>query len=345
MSVKKFIALVLSAIMILALAACTPKKSESEATDAVVKETVDEPTATAPAEETSPAEKKKIRVGFSSVAFFDEWCKNLATTFETLAATDEYSMFEPIVLDGNGDVEKQINTIESLIQQDCDYIAAQPLSGTEPALAEVNAAKIPLFCVDMVPSSDAGLTWTQVGVDEKEFGRIQARKLAEALPENATVCIVMNTLGMNSQIHRTAGFEEEIAALRPDIEILDKQTSESKTEKAMNLVEDWIQRFGEDGINAIVSQSQMSTQGIIESLRAHGLVGKVLVASVDCPTPAGGNWLAEGATIVDVFYDYEALVRGVYDAILAHEKDGSELPANIAISPLAVTIDNAADFQ
>jgi len=113
----------------------------------------------------------------------------------------------------------------------------------------------------------------------------------------------------------------------------------------MNLVEDWIQRFGEDGISAIVSQSQMSTQGIIEALRAHDLVGKVLVASVDCPTPAGGDWLAEGATVVDVFYDYEALVRGVYDTILSYENDGVALPESIAISPLAVTIDNAADFQ
>lgn len=290
----------------------------------------------------SGSDSGKIQFGFSSAAFSDEWCKNLAETYEELAATD-YPQFEVTILDGQLDAEKQINTIDSLIQQGMDYIAVQPLNGTSTALKRVNDEGIPLFCVDMVPD-DSSLTWTQIGVDETMFGKMQADALAEVLPENGTVCIVMNKLGMNSQIYRTQGFEERIAELRPDVKILDKQTSDSDTAKAMNLVEDWLQRFGEDGINAVVSQSAQSTQGIVESLKAHGLDGKVFVASVDCPSPSGPEWLESGATIVDVFYDYSALARATFDSILTYEESG-EQEENVMIDPVAVTVDNCADYK
>lgn len=292
--------------------------------------------------QTSGAADGKIRLGFSSAAFSDEWCKNLAESYKELAAS-EYPQFEVIVLDGQIDAEKQINTIDSLIQQGMDYIAVQPLGGTSTALKQVNDAGIPLFCVDMVPE-DASLVWTQIGVDETMFGKLQADALAEVLPENGTVCIVMNKLGMNSQIYRTQGFEEQIASIRPDVKILDAQTSDSDTAKAMNLVEDWLQRFGEDGVNAIVSQSAQSTQGIVESLKAHNLVGKVNVASVDCPSPSGPEWLESKATVVDVFYDYTALARATFDAILRYEETGKQ-EESIMIDPVAVTVDNCADYK
>ncbi len=338
---KRALALVMTFVLAGTLAACGSSSSATSTTASTVASTSTS-ASTAGDSAASGSDSDKIKIGFSSAAFSDEWCKHLADAFAELAES-EYPQFEVTLLDGNIDAEKQINTIESLIQQDMDYIAVQPLQGTEPALLEVNEAEIPLFCVDMVPSNE-GLVWTQVGVDEAEFGRLQAEAMAEVLPENGKVCIVMNMLGSNSQIYRTQGFEERIAELRPDVTILDKQTSESKTDKAMNLTEDWIQRFGEDGIDGIVCQSAMSVQGVVESLRAHDLLGKVQVASQDFTQPSGTEWLKSGATCVDVFYDYNALVRGVYDTILAYEA-GTELPEQVTIAPTAYTIDNVDEYQ
>lgn len=215
MSLKKALATLLATVMMLSLVSCGSKSNEEAPGDA--------------SKPTESAESSgKIKVGFSSAAFSDEWCHNLALTFENLTAT-EYPEIEVTVLDGNIDAEKQINTIQSLMQQGMDYIAVQPLPGTEPALQEVVDAGVPLFCVDTVPTSDT-LVWTQVGVDEAEFGRLQAEKLAEVLPENGTVCIAMNQLGTNSQINRTRGFEEKIAELRPDVTIIDEQPADSKTD-------------------------------------------------------------------------------------------------------------------
>lgn len=154
----------------------------------------------------------------------------------------------------------------------------------------------------------------------------------------------MNQLGSNSQINRTRGFEEKIAELRPDVTIIDEQPADSKTDKAMNLVEDWLQRFGADGINAIVCQSAMTVQGVVEALRAHDLLGKIYVAAQDFTQPSGTEWLETGATYVDVFYDYNALAKGVYDTILDHEKNGTDLPAQVMINPSVWTKENASEF-
>lgn len=287
------------------------------------------------------ADDDKIKVGFVSATFADEWCHNLALAFEKFAGTD-YPEIEVTVLDGNADPSVQINVIEALLQQDMDYIVVHPMPGAEPGLLMIQDAGIPVICVDMVPNAE-GLVWTQVGVDEAEFGRLQAAALAEVLPENGTVGIAMNQLGMNSQIYRTAGFEEKIAELRPDVKIIDKQPVDSKTDKAMNLVEDWLQRFGSDGINAIVCQSAMGVQGVVEALKAHDLTGKIYVAAQDFTQPSGTEWLKNGETIVDVFYDYNALARGTYDTIMAHEA-GEEMPEQVMITPSVWTIDNCEEF-
>ena len=341
MSLKKLLATLLTAVMLLSLAACGGGKDQA---DSGAASSGNEPPAQTDTSGGGDGGESggKIRVGFSSAAFSDEWCHNLALAFESLTES-EYPEIEVVTLDGNIDAEKQINTIESLLQQEMDYIAVQPLPGVEPALQAVVDAGIPLICVDTVPTSDT-LVWTQVGVDEAEFGRLQAEKLAEVLPENGTVCIAMNQLGMNSQINRTRGFEEKIAEIRPDVTIIDKQPADSKTDKAMNLMEDWLQRFGADGINGVVCQSAMTVQGIVESLRAHDLTGKIYVAAQDFTQPSGTELLENAETYVAVFYDYFALARGTYDVIMAHEKDGAEMPEQVMINPSVWTKENASEF-
>lgn len=131
MSLKKALATLLATVMMLSLVSCGSKSNEEAPDDA--------------SKPTESAESSgKIKVGFSSAAFSDEWCHNLALAFENLTAT-EYPEIEATVLDGNIDAEKQINTIQSLMQQGMDYIAVQPLPGTEPALQEVVDAGVPLY--------------------------------------------------------------------------------------------------------------------------------------------------------------------------------------------------------
>lgn len=47
---------------------------------------------------------------------------------------------------------------------------------------------------------------------------------------------------------------------------------------------------------------------------------------------------------MDVFYDYNALAKGVYDTILDHEKNGVDLPEQVMINPSVWTKENASEF-
>lgn len=96
MSLKKALATLLATVMMLSLVSCGSKSNEEAPDDA--------------SKPTESAESSgKIKVGFSSAAFSDEWCHNLALAFENLTAT-EYPEIEATVLDGNIDAEKQINS-------------------------------------------------------------------------------------------------------------------------------------------------------------------------------------------------------------------------------------------
>ena len=115
MSLKKALATLLATVMMLSLVSCGSKSNEEAPDDA--------------SKPTESAESSgKIKVGFSSAAFSDEWCHNLALAFENLTAT-EYPEIEATVLDGNIDAEKQINSVS---------LGGQQLSNTSSS-AEENA--------------------------------------------------------------------------------------------------------------------------------------------------------------------------------------------------------------
>ena len=69
MSLKKALATLLATVMMLSLVSCGSKSNEEAPGDA--------------SKPTESAESSgKIKVGFSSAAFSDEWCHNLALAFE-----------------------------------------------------------------------------------------------------------------------------------------------------------------------------------------------------------------------------------------------------------------------
>lgn len=77
MSLKKVFALLLTLAMVLSLAACGSKE-----------ETPVEPSGDAVSDTPTEEGSGKIRVGFVSATFADEWCHNLAMAMENLASTE-----------------------------------------------------------------------------------------------------------------------------------------------------------------------------------------------------------------------------------------------------------------
>ena len=134
MSLKKALATLLATVMMLSLVSCGSKSNEEAPGDA--------------SKPTESAESSgKIKVGFSSAAFSDEWCHNLALAFENLTAT-EYPEIEATVLDGSYAIQRPFvlvtktgETLSPAAQAFFDYATSSTASQLIKAAGAVPVAK------------------------------------------------------------------------------------------------------------------------------------------------------------------------------------------------------------
>lgn len=247
----------------------------------------------------SSGEKKTI--GFVSVTFSDEYCKRLADAFAA-QSTDEY---EVKVLNGNGDVAQIISCIETFHSQKVDALIVQPFGNVPDACTWCNEEGVPLVFVNIKPQlSDAtkNLDYVYVGSSEEAIGAQLAEAMASGLDQGAKVCALELALGQDNQIYRDKGFCEWLAENRPDIEIIDKQSyKQEATAEAMSITEDWIQRFGVDGIDAIATQGSTITIGVIEALKSHDATDKIKVSGISIPPTM--DWILDGTAYSDLYQD------------------------------------------
>ncbi len=226
--------------------------------------------------------EKKWKLGYSSLAFFDEGCKLMADGFLNHAA--EFPNFDVSVLDGNSDMNTQIATIDTFWNNDVDVVSIQAYPGIESNLYKFYEAGKPIIFIDFYPTITddiKDMDWYFVGSSDYSMGEMWAEYLADVLPENGTVCELLISVGQQNSIDRSQGLHDKLAELRPDVTVLDSQSGDADATTSMNVTEDWIQRFGADGIDAIVPLAPSLTVGVVEALKAEGLAGKITVVSSD----------------------------------------------------------------
>ena len=76
-----------------------------------------------------------------------------------------------------------------------------------------------------------------VGTDNKNGGRVAARRMGEVLGGKGLVAVITDTPGSASTGERDAGFVEEVAKKFPGIRILDTQYCETSRAKARAITE------------------------------------------------------------------------------------------------------------
>ena len=261
---------------------------------------------------------EKYTVGFVSATFSDEYCKRLADAFVG-CSNDEV---EVKALNGNGDVAQIISCIETFHSQKVDALIVQGIGNVPDACTWCNEEGVPLVFVNIKPQlSDTtkNLDYVYVGSSEEAIGAQLAEAMASGLPEGEKesykVCALELALGQDNQIYRDKGFCEWLAENRPDIEIIDKQSYKTEaTAEAMSITEDWIQRFGVDGIDAIATQGSTITIGVIEALKSHDATDKLKVAGISIPPTM--DWILDGTAYSDLYQDPMAEASKSVDAAL-----------------------------
>ena len=256
---KKFLALALALIMVLALGACGTKTETPAAEDPA-----------APVEP-APAEGELITVGFAQVGHESDW--RTASTNSVQAAFTQENGFDLQFVDCDNDSATQLEAVRNFIEQDVDYIVIDPIvsTGWDTVLTEAEDAGIPVIVIDRtIDDSDKYVSW--VGSEMTNEGLAAGAWLkayAEAKGiEELNVLVIQGTIGSSAEIGRTNGFKKY--ADENGWTILDSQSGDFTQDGGQKVMESYCKSY-EGKFNVVVCQNDNEAFGAMDAMDAAGV--------------------------------------------------------------------------
>jgi ribose/xylose/arabinose/galactoside ABC-type transport system permease subunit/ABC-type sugar transport system substrate-binding protein len=170
----------------------------------------------------------------------------------------------------NNDINQQSQQVDQAINERPDLVVITPVDATAvvPLLRKMNNAGIPVIASNLMPI-DQGmpyvLTWT--GPDDWGQFRMLAHDFADRMHKKGGYCIVRHVPGASPYFSRTFAMITELKKYAPEMTCLDMQPTGLEAEKTMQVVSDWITRYGKE-LNGIVSADDSGAQiGINEACK------------------------------------------------------------------------------
>ena len=154
-----------------------------------------------------------LTIGFSQVGQESDWRTANTDSLRGMAETEGWDM---IYDDAQQKQENQVKALRNFITQGVDYILFTGVvtTGWDEVLKEVNEAEIPLILVDRMPDCMADIEYAGAfGGDFIEEGRRMARWTVNYMntTEDVNVVILEGTTGAAAATDRTAGINEVLA--------------------------------------------------------------------------------------------------------------------------------------
>jgi ribose transport system substrate-binding protein len=164
------------------------------------------------------------------------------------------------------DSSRQIAIVESMVNRRLAGIALAPVDrkALVGVVERANAAGIPVAIFDSDIDTEQRLTY--IATDNREGGRMAARKLAEILVEEGEVAIISFMPGSAATMEREQGFREEIAKRYPRIKIVQTAYGMADRAKARAATEN-IMAANPD-LRGIFADNESSSAGAVLALKA-----------------------------------------------------------------------------
>ena len=184
------------------------------------------------------------------------------------------------------DPAKQQSQVEQFVSEGVNAIILNPVDKVQSVAAVDFAAahKIPLITINTI--SDSKNVTAHVGSDDIESGTLQMERLLKVAPPNPRVAYINAVIGHSAQVLREQAYKQ-VLAKHPHRFIV-QNTADWSGEKALVLVENWIQTYrrGDDpGIDLIAVHADCILVGAITAVENAGLAGKILLGGMDCDMP------------------------------------------------------------
>jgi ribose transport system substrate-binding protein len=236
----------------------------------------------------------------------------------------------------------QIDTVQNFVAQGVSGIVLMPLDRTAlvaPVEVAINAG-IPVVIADSALESTKPASY--IATNNKEGGRIGAKRLGEILDGKGKVILLRYMEGSASTEEREAGFMEAIAAF-PGITVISSNAHAGATqETALVASQNLINRF-KDEVNGVFCPCEPVTTAITLALTEQGINKKVKVVGFD-NTQRLVDWMKSGDIHGLVLQDPLEMgylgVKAVVDAI-----QGKPVAKELPMAPKLVTPENMEQAQ
>jgi inositol transport system substrate-binding protein len=188
-----------------------------------------------------------------------------------------------VVTDAQLSADKQVQQVESFIAQKVDAVILNPceVDASSPAVDRAIAAGIPIVNVN---SETRSRPTAFVGSHDEESARIAMGYIAMHLNGKGNIVMIQGPMGQAAQIKREQG-AREVLTKNPGLKLVADQPAGWDRAKAMTLMENWIQSYG-DKISAVFAQNDEMGMGALIALEQAKLKNKVMVVSVDAISDA-----------------------------------------------------------
>lgn len=184
------------------------------------------------------------------------------------------------------DRSQQIDLVSNqALQNDAIVLAPLDAVALRDATKTVAGKGKPVVIIDSGLADSAGFITSYVATDNREGGRIAARRISELLSGKGKVAMLRYMQGSASTEQREEGFLEEIKK-SPGIEVVSaEQFSGATASQAQDVAANLLTRLAEgDGlsIQGLFCSNQTNTYGMLQALRGKNLAGKVKFVGFDC---------------------------------------------------------------
>ncbi len=277
---KKFLALALSLVMAVSLAACgsTPSTPAASASGS----------GSASSVAASGSGDQLITVGFAQVGHESDW--RTASTKSVQEAFSKENGFDLQFVDCDNDSAAQLEAVRNFIEQDVDYIVIDPIvsTGWDTVLTEADDAGIPVIVIDRtIDDSDKYISW--VGSEFTNEGLAAGAWLRDYAKlkgiSELNVLVIEGTTGSSAQIGRTNGFKK--LADENGWNIIDSQSGDFTQEGGQKVMESYCKSYA-GKFNVVVCQNDNEAFGAEDAMSAagisYGVGGDVILISFDACT-------------------------------------------------------------
>jgi len=174
------------------------------------------------------------------------------------------------------DSSRQIEIVDAMINKRLAGLVLAPVDrkALVAPLERAAAAGMPVAVFDSDVDTPKRLTF--VATDNREGGRMAARRLAEIIGGKGKVAVIGFMPGSAATMDREDGFAEEIRAKHPGIQLLGVQFGMADRAKALALTENLMTAHAD--LAGLFADNESSTAGAVQALKSRKAKDVKLVA-------------------------------------------------------------------